>query len=637
VSAGKLGRHRWAAAILLSAVCAGAQQAAPSSGGLQAAPPAAPAQQETLPPPNPGAQVIFSRSGDSRSADQAEARKSAAAPAIHISDAERGAIVFNSYNMDVHLRPADHAIAVRARMEVRNDGSQPLQHLALQLSSTLEFEAVSVGGKPQSFGRQTLNSDTDHTGQIHEAEVALATPLAPGATLRIEAVYSGTIEASAQRLEAIGTPEDEAARSDWDAITAGFTGLRGFGNVLWYPVSSAPALLGDGAKVFDEIGRQKLRQSQATAQVRLTVEYAGDPPTIAIFSGRVLPLQTLSKPTGSYPGVMMGSLGPAPIGFAVPSLLVARRVLEESSGLRIWAQAGDEANAQAYFTAATLLQPMLSQWLGAQKSSLTVLDLPGAEDDAYVQDSTLYTAVAAAPPERLADSLSAPLAHAYFRSPRAWLDEGVARFMQTLWTEQSHDRTLALEELESSRAALAFAEPATPGAGPGEDLMHASDPVYLRTKAAYVLWMLRDVAGDKALQSALQAYDPAADTEPEYFEKLLERAGGKDLRWFFDSWIYNDRGLPDLSIAHVNISAGAHAGEHLVAIDIANDGYAEAEVPVRLRSDTARVTERVRLPGKTHTTHRMLIDGDPTEVTVNDGTVPEVAGSIQQRVLRLAP
>jgi aminopeptidase N len=225
------------------------------------------------------------------------------------------------------------------------------------------------------------------------------------------------------------------------------------------------------------------------------------------------------------------------------------------------------------------------------------------------------------------------LAHAYFQSPREWLNEGVASFVGTLWIEHMHDRDMALEKLESSRGALAFAEPGTPGAGPSEDLLHASDAIYYRTKATYVLWMLRDIVGDKQLAAALQAYNAAEDTTPEYFERVVERVSGKDLNWFFDSWVYRDRGLPDLSIAGVNSTPAAHEDQYLVAIDISNDGFAEVEVPVTIRSHNSTLTERVRLPGKTKTAHRMLAQGAPVEVIVNDGAVPEVQAGIHKRTI----
>ncbi len=52
----------------------------------------------------------------------------------------------------------------------------------------------------------------------------------------------------------------------------------------------------------------------------------------------------------------------------------------------------------------------------------------------------------------------------------AWLNEGVAQFIGTLWEEKQHGRDSALRMLEADRAALALAEPASPGQSPGQPL-----------------------------------------------------------------------------------------------------------------------------------------------------------------------
>jgi hypothetical protein len=151
-----------------------------------------------------------------------------------------------------------------------------------------------------------------------------------------------------------------------------------------------------------------------------------------------------------------------------------------------------------------------------------------------------------------------------------------------------------------------------------------------------VLWMLRDVAGDAALSAALRAYDPAQDTSrssgkaagPGSLEQLLEQAGdGRDLSWFFADWVYADKGLPDLAIDNVFPSA-AQNGNWLVAVNLSNAGYAAAEVPVTVRSDTKTVTQRVLVPARGKVVQRLLIQGKPTEVQVNDGVVPEAQASI---------
>jgi hypothetical protein len=197
--------------------------------------------------------------------------------------------------------------------------------------------------------------------------------------------------------------------------------------------------------------------------------------------------------------------------------------------------------------------------------------------------------------------------------------------MGTLWVEKQRGREAALGALEADRAALALAEPESPGQSSGQPLAQAISPVYYRTKAAYVLWMLRGLAGDSALSAALRANNPAGRGA---FEKLLEAtAGSPDLAWFFADWVDADKGLPDLSIDGV-FPEPASSDNWLVAVHLGNAGYAAAEIPVTVRSAKASVTQRVRIPARGKSVQRFLIQGKPTEVQANDGTVPETQTSV---------
>jgi hypothetical protein len=205
--------------------------------------------------------------------------------------------------------------------------------------------------------------------------------------------------------------------------------------------------------------------------------------------------------------------------------------------------------------------------------------------------------------------------------------------MGTLWVEKQHGRSQALELLEADRAALALVEPASPGENPGQPLAQAIAPVYHRTKAAYVLWMLRDLAGDDALSSALRATNSASDAGPSAapaasLQDLLKQGGARqDLSWFFSDWIATDKGLPDLSIVSVFPNA-AQTGTWLVAVEVANTGYTAADVPVTVRSALTSITERVLVPARGTVVRRILIQGQPTSAQVNDGTVPETQASV---------
>jgi hypothetical protein len=574
---------------------------------------------------------------------------------VAAEDAEREAITFTDFDMDVHLRSLDKHIAVRALITVRNDSKIPLTHIPLQLSSSLNWDRIRLDSRDLTFPIATLNSDTDHTGQLHEAAISLAQPLAPGQTLQFDVSYSGTIQPSAQRLLAIGTPDDIALHSDWDEISVPFTGLRGFGNVVWYPASSVPVILGDGARLFDEVGEHKLRMAGAQFKMRLTIESPhGRAPTVALVNGHMVALtQTPSGNLNDEVSDITQAESPATIlGFDAPSLFVAIRSLHSGANTSFWILPENEASLQVWSSAVNTVTPFLKGWLGqTPRSVLTIFDLPDPEDAPYETGALLATSIHPASPDQLEGILAHALTHAWMQSPRAWLSEGVAHFMGTLWVEKQHGRDQALGTLEASRASLAIAEPESPGQSAGQPLAQAISPVYYRTKATYVLWMLRDLVGDATLSAALRAYDPKADVSlgygrdnaPGTFQMLVERAAGtpgdrstslglqagarRDLKWFFADWVDADKGLPDLSIESA-FPSQEPSGSWLVAININNAGYAAAEVPITVRGISTSVTQRALIPARGKVIQRILLQEKPTQVQLNDGTVPETQATV---------
>jgi hypothetical protein len=638
-------------AALLAALSCAAQNAAP--------PPQSSAAQQPQQNQPSGGKVIFSRSLDANGDTTSQAAPAAKAPAIYMAseptaeDPDRRAITFTAMDLDVHLRTAARRLDARALLTVRNDGPSPLTRIPLQISSALNWERVRIEGKDVSVAVATLNSDTDHTGQLHEAAVPLAAPLAPGKTVRLDVTYSGVIALSAQRLIALGTPQEVAVRSDWDEISVPFTGLRGFGNVVWYPVSSVPVILGDGARLFTEVGEHKLRLSGAHLRVRLTVEFPfGDAPTVAVIDGIAVPLAIASQ--GAFDpaadGVATATLDRPEIGFEAPSLFVAQRKAHAGPNFTAWTLPDNEVAIQAWISAANAVTPFLADWLGkTPRAQLTLLDLPDPDDAPFETGVLLAASLHESSAESLNGAMVHALTHAWMPSPRAWVNEGVATFMGTLWVEKRHGRDSALGVLEASRAALALEEPPSPGESPGQPIAQAIAPVYYRTKAAYLFWMLRDLIGDDALSQVFRDYAPSQDTAPVIgpgaepgagqLEELLRKAAGvagKDRSWFFADWIDADKGLPDLAIEDV-FSEPAQSGTWLVAVNLANAGFAAAEVPVTARAGKTTVTDRVLIPARGKVVHRMLLMGKPTQIEMNDGVVPEVQASVHLKDLDRVP
>ncbi len=585
---------------------------------------------QEVPPTPPAGTVVFSTDNGPPVAAKARA---VAVP--EVTATEREAWTFTAYDLDVHLAPARAEVTVRARFTVRNDSAATQRYVPLQVSSSLHWESVAGDGVA-SFGQHEIDTDADHTGRASEAIVTLGKPVAPGGSVEMTAFYTGEVHASAERLERIGAPLTEAGRADWDAVTPELTALRGFGDVLWYPVAAEPVFLGDGAKLFQAVGRGRLRQAGATIRLRLSVEYVGDPPDAAIFCGRREPLVGVSEnkdvPVAESPGVATVEFETATLGFRSPSLFVTDRAPTVTDDTLIAAVTDRYDAVPAYAAAAELVRPLLTEWLGtAPETQLQVIDHAGQpfEDDAF-----LVLPMRAASPAELAPSLVQSLAHVWFRSERAWLDQGVPQLMSLLWLEQTKGRQAAVNTIQQGANALALAETeVAPNSGQAlaplvKEQAGASDDVFYRTKAAAVLWMLRSIAGEDALKQALRRYRGAKDADPKTFEVLLEAASAKDLRWFFDDWVYRDRGLPDLTIAGVTPrelpAVGGKPAGWLVAVEVRNEGDAAAEVPVTVRSGELTATAMLRVAAKATASTRILFQAVPEEVLVNDGSVPEV-------------
>ena len=152
-------------------------------------------------------------------------------------------------------------------------------------------------------------------------------------------------------------------------------------------------------------------------------------------------------------------------------------------------------------------------------------------------------------------------------------------------------------------------------------LINSADETYLQTKAMYVWWMLNDMLDDR-VSSLMLSYEGASDTAPEYVQRLFESKAKRDLQWFFDDWVYHDRGLPDFRVESA-YPRQATQGNYLVTVTIENLGRVGAQVPVTVRFDGGEMSERVEVRGGAKRVLRIATAKPPTEVVVNDGSVPE--------------
>jgi hypothetical protein len=535
----------------------------------------------------------------------------------------REAFTFTSYNLHVRIEPEQRRLEVRGRITLRNDSSTPQRNLSLQISSSLGWRSVEHSHQVLAFVSQTYTSDIDHTGVLSEAIVALPQAVPPKGNVELDVGYEGVIPLDGTRLTRIGVPEEEAKHTDWDQISESFTAVRGVGYVAWYPVAIEAASLSEGNAVLDALGRWKEREAEAS--MTLLLESTRD--ETLLFSGT----PDLATVVADADIAKVGAFTMVRFGADVPAFAMADyHPLTARLNSTVEYLPGQQDSASAYVNEIAKLDSFTPVGLGAV-GILQVVQLPDPDAAAFSTQSMLFTPLAAPVTKEAELTLIYALTRELVGSRRAWIKEGLAHYAQLLHIEQQQGRQAALDYLNAHLPELAEAEKdaVTKSAGdtvtPEESqrarsLIRSSDNLYAQTKAMYVWWMLRDMVGE--LNGVLLGYRATEDQDPAYLERLIERLARRDLSWFFEDWVYHDRGLPDFRVASVYPSPTPQGG-YMVTVTVENLGSAGAEVPVTVRSQGSEATQRLEVGAKSKNSIRILIPSQPQEVVVNDGSVPE--------------
>jgi len=531
---------------------------------------------------------------------------------------DREAFTFTNYNLDVRIEPEQQRIGVRGKITLRNDSALPQKYICLQISSSLGWRSIQIGDKPVEFTSQNYTSDIDHTGALSEAILTLPQEIAPHATIELNVGYEGTIVLDTTRLGRIGVQKEVARHSDWDEIGKSLTAVRGVGYVTWYPVAMESASLSDGNSVAEAIGRWKQRHADS----EMIVVFESTSQDQIFFSGT----PNLFSINTEKDIARVGDFIMVRFGINVPTFVIANyQKLQATDFSTVEYPPGHDDAAKAYAEMMAKLDPLIP--VGG-KPQLQVVELSDPNAASFVTEGMLLTPLRPTVTVDTELTLVYALTRQLVRSPRAWIQEGLAHYAQLLHIEEQQGKQSALDYLNMHRIALLDAEKSPTQNSPTGDnnwavahsLVNAPDDIYLQTKAMNVWSMLRDMLG--GLNDALVAYGFSEDKDPSYIQRLLEKQSHRDLEWFFDDWVYRDRGLPDFRVESAYPRKLA-AGGYLVTVTIENLGNAGAEVPVILKFEGGEIRKRLEVRAKSKASIRIETAATPQEVTVNDGSVPE--------------
>ncbi len=540
---------------------------------------------------------------------------------------EREAFTIAKYDLEIRLEPEQQRLGARGKITLRNDSAHPQKVVALQISSSLNWRSIRVDGKAVQYVSQPYMSDIDHTGALSEAIVTLPAEIKPKDSVEIEIGYEGVIPLDTTRLTRIGVPEDIAKHSSWDQISPSFTAVRGAGYVAWYPITTESADFSEGNSLFEVVDRWKAREAGSELKVKFSYSQI---PADAFGS-------LLCGVEKSYHGGMVGTnteTGPiedgvecawSPLGTVTPTFVKARYLSPKRTQVGLFSFPGNEGGAAAYANAFEPAAKFVTSWFGQPHGNVEVADFADP-NSAPFESGTLLLASMAREDSKLAGiNLVHELVHSALPSSRPWVYEGLAHFAEAMYRQQQGGRQAALDFLGLHRAAFLDSEKevsAAPQKNPGQPLATTFDETYYRSKAAYVWWMLRDMVGDDALKQAIGKYRAENDKNPKYVEQLVEAASKRDLGWFFDDWVYQDRGLPDFHVQSVH-PWQTEKGVQFITVTLENLGNAGAEVPFTVSFEGGEITKRIEVRGKATATTRIELPGTASKIVINDGSVPE--------------
>ncbi len=555
---------------------------------------------------------------------------------------DREAFTITRYQLEAQIDRTSHVLAVEGKLTLRNDSAQPQKVLTLQVSSSLAWNSITLDDQPVQWLSDTYTSDIDHTGALTEAVITLPKEIPPKATVILGVQYGGTVTPDSTRLTRMGAPDEVGTRNDWDSISDSFTAVRGLGYVTWYPVSMDAVSMSDGNAVFDAIAAWKYRHSHTEFGARVIVAGAAtETLCVAVntaVSGCGETRELPDSPSGGKLKEFSNTFTLTGLGETVPTFAIANYQELPRPTVTLLHVPDHTSIARDYVVAAEANDPVLHDWLGEPAQPARIIELTEPNANPWQNGAILFTPFREAQTGNVQIMLMPTQVAARLHSPHRWIQEGMERFMQTVLIDRRSGRKSALAFLDEYHEPLLKAEESTlPKAessskttaevGSADNtLLNTNDELYLRGKGSFVLWMLRDMVGDTAMQTALGGYHPGADKDPSYLQRLLQKTSKRDLEWFFDDWVYRDRGLPDFHVDSVYarpLLSEANRSFYLTAT-IQNRGHAGAEVPVLVQTPSGEKSVRVVVKAGEKGTGRIETPIAPDKVVVNDGSVPEV-------------
>ena len=468
-----------------------------------------------------------------------------------------------------------------------------------------------MDGKAVQFVSQPYISDIDHTGALSEAIVTLPVEIKPKDSVEVEIGYEGVIPLDATRLIRVGVPEGIAKHTSWDQISPSFTAVRGAGYVAWYPITTESADFSEGNSLFEVADRWKARVAGSEFKARVTMSHESGEELPSMICSPGLGINAADEPRAQTSAECSWTK----LGTVTPTFAMANYRHQSKPPFYLFSLPGHEAGASTYSSALEPAMKFVSGWFGQPSAPVAIADFADPHSAPFESGTLLMASMAAEDSKLAGINLVHELVHSALPSSRP----GCTRVWPTLPRRCIASSKAAVRQRWISwdctgrRFLIRKKKWCAAQKSVGQPLATTFDETYYRSKAAYVWWMLRDMVGDDALKQAIGKYRAEDDKDPKYVQRLIEAAAKRDLGWFFDDWVYQDRGLPDFRVQSAH-PWKTENGIQIITVTLENLGAAGAEVPFTILFEGGEITQRIEVRAKSTATTRVELPSTASEV-----------------------
>ena len=210
-----------------------------------------------------------------------------------------------------------------------------------------------------------------------------------------------------------------------------------------------------------------------------------------------------------------------------------------------------------------------------------------------------------------------------------WLSEGFATYFTILYFENKYGKDTAIKMLkEDKEQVIKYSKESN------KAIVDTNETNYMKLlnansyqKGGWILHMLRSELGDAVFWKSIKKYyatyaGSVADTRD--LQKIFEEVAGKDLKQFFDQWLYSP-GQPELDVRWKY-----DAVEKLLYLDIKQLQKNIFHFPLQIKINSSGKKEKVFID-KTAIIFKIKTDQKPTSIIIDPDTELLMTTSVKEK------